>query len=341
MEAWRKQSKSLIDTLRDNVRITYVTTGLIDRLVQIKQGNIFFRDSSLGTLLFYLASIFLLLINKCIIVSLNPSDVRLYLLTYVLRNKRICNIHKTNYFGRINKRYLNVVAEKLKLIIVSTEEEKNALIQLGINSEKLFILRPSIHGTKYANLKEPLNKNIIRVLFASAPMEENDFVDKNIKNLIEGFSKFSAVRLSQLFIVCRNGCCVERIENMIKNSEQGDKIKAIDGLIDIKKFLKICHVAVVLSKSTRTTPPYPRSLIESLAAGRPIIATRCLSISSIIESEECGVSCGTSAEAFCEALMKVDSYYDEYLVNTRRTAYKYFSVTNEIKVAARLKKMDY
>ena len=65
-----------------------------------------------------------------------------------------------------------------------------------------------------------------------------------------------------------------------------------DERVDVDRVLARVHAAVVLSESSRLVKAYPHSLLESLAAGKPIVVSKGIAIADYAERTGCGRAVG-------------------------------------------------
>ena len=74
----------------------------------------------------------------------------------------------------------------------------------------------------------------------------------------------------------------------VKSFGLADRVEIIQETADISGILSHCHAAVVLSATSDQVKSYPNSLMESLAAGRPVLVSRSNPMSYYVEDNGCG-----------------------------------------------------
>ena len=122
------------------------------------------------------------------------------------------------------------------------------------------------------------------LLAGSAPWSRRQFRTKGFDMLLEAAERLPDLRLVLLW----RGVLREEIERRIGARGLGDRVKVIDERIDVDRVLARVHAAVVLSESPRLVKAYPHSLLESLAAGKPIVVSNGLAIAGEAERTGCG-----------------------------------------------------
>ena len=87
-----------------------------------------------------------------------------------------------------------------------------------------------------------------------------------------------------------------------------DRIEVLDGSVDVNAALAKVHAAAVLAETPKIVKAYPHSLLEALAAGRPVLVSRTIPMSDYVEAKGCGVVVEDSA-AFSAALDQLMTNY--------------------------------
>ena len=89
-----------------------------------------------------------------------------------------------------------------------------------------------------------------------------------------------------------------------------DRVEIIQEKEDISAIISRCHAAVVLSATSDLVKSYPNSLMEALAAGRPVLVSRSIPMSRYVEDK----GCGKVIEDLCleELINAIGEIMDEY-----------------------------
>jgi glycosyltransferase involved in cell wall biosynthesis len=67
-----------------------------------------------------------------------------------------------------------------------------------------------------------------------------------------------------------------------------DRVEIIHEKVDISRILSRCHAAIALSATSGQIKSFPNSLMEALAAGRPVLISRSIPMSRYVEDTGCG-----------------------------------------------------
>ncbi|MFZ2455886.1 MAG: glycosyltransferase family 4 protein [Candidatus Altiarchaeia archaeon] len=209
---------------------------------------------------------------------------------------------------------------RVKKIIAQSKKVRHLLQADGIKEEKIEMLYPVIDYDLFP-YSEPSPMEEFRILFASSPnLEapgEDNFTDKGVPLLLEAFKEFSKIHKSRLILVWR-GKYRKQLDS--KLNELGLKnVEVIDGNVDMPKIYSGVHVTMIPFINLKRSPDIPSTAIESLASGRPVIATKVAEISEIITNNNCGVAADVTLESLLESLNKCKQEYDTYRQNCRPT----------------------
>jgi len=212
--------------------------------------------------------------------------------------------------------------KRLNKIVVECNRDKRKLIEWGIHIKKIEVVYPGIDLKKFSFAKAKGNFNI---LFASSPMREIDFEKKGVNLVLRAAKEMAEIG----FIMLWRNVLLEKIKNKIKK----DNLKNV---LLVNKYIENMNDA--FAQAHATIMPYmqendkscPLSLIESLAAGKPVIVSDKVGVSDIIKKEKCGVVFKNEKD-IVSAVKELKKNYRDYQKNCRKTALKYFSIERFIK----------
>lgn len=255
-----------------------------------------------------------LLSSKKIIHIYTGLNDRPYL-SYFPKKKTI--LTSTNFFES-QKMKKTKALKKIHKIIVEADIQKEELLKLNIPEDKIGIIYPPVDLNKFNYRKAT---GIFKILNATCPSREIDFGRRGIFLLLESDNYLKNTQINFLW---RDG--FNLIQKILKN-------KQLKNLIFRNTLLE--NMNDEFSKNHCTIIPYtqfdeylkliPLSAIESLAAGKPILASSRTGIAQIIKKERCGVIFEPNKESLIVAIDEIKKNYHQYQKNCRKTAKKYFS----------------
>jgi glycosyltransferase involved in cell wall biosynthesis len=105
------------------------------------------------------------------------------------------------------------------------------------------------------------------------------------------------------------------------------RIEVVDRQCDVNTLLGGVCAAAVLAGTPGLVKSFPHSLIESLAAGKPVMVSRSIPMAEYVIREQCGVVVPSlEAGAFLEALQDLRENYRRYQSNALRVGRRDFSL---------------
>jgi len=225
------------------------------------------------------------------------------------------------------KEFAQKFAPRLKGIVAQSKRIKEKLLQIEVEAKRIHLIYPWVDLNKFKPT-EPPPLDEFRILFASAPNAEipgeNIFEEKGIPLLLEAFNEFAEEHKARLRLLWR-GYYNNALARKIKELDLGDKVEVVNEIVDTSKFISESHIIVIPFLNTRRSPEIPLSAVESLACGRPLIATSVVEIAEIIQEHECGCVSGSSKDELAASLRECFQDYHFYQRNCHRTAHKIFS----------------
>ena len=193
--------------------------------------------------------------------------------------------------------------EKMAAITVMDRGSYVRLRRQGV--KHLFLVRPGIRVERFTPHPLPWGGEI-RVMVGSAPWTKAQFRSKGVLTLLEA-AKLNR-RLHLVFLW--RGILVEELKRWIRTFGVEERVTVWDRLVDVNEVLRDVHAAVVLASTPALVKAYPHSLLESLAAGKPVLVSRAIPMAQEVEERGCGeVVEQVSAEAFLTALETLGRYY--------------------------------
>lgn len=195
----------------------------------------------------------------------------------VLKKPVVCSVMTTaSPFPGLLSRYPHYV-------VINTQRDAAYLKARGFNTYRVII--PGIDTSAVEESRIDYHSGEEFVLFCgSAPWTPGHFRQKGFDMLLSLASEMPDIRLVCLWRGVLYDEFIERIEHFALQ----DQVEVINRKVDINPILARIHAGIVLAESPGVAAAYPRSLLESLAAGRPVISSGCMAISEYIKEHSCG-----------------------------------------------------
>ncbi len=209
----------------------------------------------------------------------------------------------------------------LEAIVVESERDSKTLREIGVDSKKVFLIYP---GVPTHNIPAPPMDTPFTILFASSPIakDPDSLNRRGVSLLIQAAKRLADCQ----FIFLWRGRHTETLDLMLSRAGT-DNIKVIDKIIpNIDDVLTDVHCTILSPEDWDECKPCPNSLIETLACGRPVLASNRVGISNLIELERCGITFSPDPAEVQDAILKLRNNYEIYRKNALPTARRYFSV---------------
>jgi glycosyltransferase involved in cell wall biosynthesis len=94
------------------------------------------------------------------------------------------------------------------------------------------------------------------------------------------------------------------------------RVEIINEWTDVNRILARVHATVVLADSEKLVKAFPHSLMESLAAGKPVLVSACIPMADYVIGTQCGeVVPALTPEAMREAVRRLMTHYADRQAN--------------------------
>jgi glycosyltransferase involved in cell wall biosynthesis len=119
---------------------------------------------------------------------------------------------------------------------------------------------------------------------------------------------------------------VEEIHRRIAALGIEERVTVMDAIVDVNKILTSVHAAAIFATAPGILKSYPHSLLDALAAGKPVILSNTLALSDYVNRERCGVVVErVTPEAIMAALTELRAGYATYAHNAESVGRRDFS----------------
>ena len=208
----------------------------------------------------------------------------------------------TGGVDRLRRGYFSHMAA----ITVADEASWRRLREMGV--ERLFLVRPGIETARFTPRPKPLGTTF-HLLVGSAPWSREQFRSKGVLALLEAARREPRLRLTFLW----RGILAEEMARRVEAMGVASQVSVLDRLVDVDALLGEMHAAIVLAATPTIVKAYPHSLMEALAAGKPVLVSRAIPMAMTVERLGCGVVVEQlSAEAILEAVERLQRDYARY-----------------------------
>lgn len=171
---------------------------------------------------------------------------------------------------------------RLAAVVVPDERSLAQLQQWGVRNVRL--IRAGIDTARFSYTPAPPGKEFW-VLAASAPWTTEQFASKGIDALLAAAQQNPALRLVFLW----RDVLLKEMLRRVEQAKLADRATVINGLADVNARLGQVHATIALASQPGIVKSYPHSLLDSLAAGKPVLVSRAIPMADYVEANGCGV----------------------------------------------------
>lgn len=204
-------------------------------------------------------------------------------------------------------------------VTVTDARSLNRLRAWGLDNSVL--VRPGIDTTRFTCSPLPLRSEV-KLMVGSAPWTLTQFRQKGIEALLAAAQRSPQLRLVFLW----RGVLAEEMERRVHRLGLEGQVKILNRKVDVNEVLAGVHASITLATDAAIIRPYPHSLIESLAAGKPVIVSQCIPMADYVEQTGCGKAVeSVDATSILVALESLAREYEGLQRAARRVGQRDFS----------------
>lgn len=234
-------------------------------------------------------------------------------------NKKNMVITSPNFFSKERIRSKMRHLQKVRQIIIQSETQKKELIDAGIKEEKLSLIYPPVELERFSYHEPPPDFTILN---ASCPGKVRDLQKRGIYFLLDLDPYLGDEHMKFLWRGGEFSLFMDKIKNLaFKHINIENKIYT-----DMNRQYAQVHCTIIpYLQFDEYLKLIPTSVIESLAAGKPVLVSSKTGVAEIIRANACGVVFDPTRENLLHAIADLRKNYWRYQKNCRKTAEKYFS----------------
>jgi glycosyltransferase involved in cell wall biosynthesis len=178
---------------------------------------------------------------------------------------------------RINTRYFSSLAA----VVVADDRSQAQLKAWGL--ENVAQVRAGINVERFSCTPVPLHSTI-KLMVGSAPWTQTQFRTKGVDALLAAAQQDRRLRLVFLW----RGVLKDAIRRQIQRMNLTDQVTVLANRVDVNEILAGVHASITLAAARGIVKSYPHSLMESLAAGKPVLVSRPVPMADYVEKAGCG-----------------------------------------------------
>ena len=213
----------------------------------------------------------------------------------------------------------------LAAVVVSDERSLRRLKAWEL--ENAVLVRPGIDTSRFAYAPLPLHADKlhpseIRLMVGSAPWAKGQFRTKGVDALLMAAQRAPHLRLVFLW----RGVLADDMEHRVREMNLTKQVTVINRLVDVNEILAGVHASVTLATRPEIVKSYPHSLLDSLAAGKPVLVSQAIPMADYVTETGCGqVVDDVTPESILTAIEALTANYDKLQASARQVGQRDFS----------------
>ena len=205
-------------------------------------------------------------------------------------------------------------------LAVSDERSLNRLKAWGL--DRVYLVRVGIDQRRFSHTPLPLERDI-RLMVASAPWTPTQFRTKGVEALLEAAQQEPRLRLTFLW----RGVLSEMMYRRVADLGLEEQVEIIDQQVEVNQILAGVHATISLASDTGIIKAQPHALLDSLAAGKPVLVSRAIPMSDYVAQTGCGtVVEQVTAVDILMALAQLRENYTAFQAMARRAGQQDFTL---------------
>ncbi len=206
------------------------------------------------------------------------------------------------------------VRRSIDAIVVASRRNSSILKEWGFHN--VTVIPPGVDISRFSHQSVSRQSQFV-VLAGSAPWVSDQFVTKGFDALFAAVARQPRVRLVLLW----RGVLERKLDARLTTYDLHDRVEVVRERADVNAILGRVHATVVLAEHPHLIKEYPHSLIESLAAGKPVLVSEPIAMADYVRERGCGVVVPEiSTEAVEAALDSLMTEYDRYQMGASEAA---------------------
>jgi glycosyltransferase involved in cell wall biosynthesis len=226
-------------------------------------------------------------------------------------------------------RSLDRLSKRARLVVSNKRDV--ALLQSWGHTPAAMI-GPTVDKSHFSVCPLPLN-NKLTLLMASAPWVAEQFELKGIDILLD---TVKALHFLKLILVWR-GLLYDELVRRVRSRGISDRVEIVNGPVNISDYLARSHAAILIAKRPDQIKAYPHSLLESLAAGKPVVLSATIPMADFVRDNCCGVVIEEiNIFTMIKAIRSVMEHYADLADNAESLNLETFSVSRMLEMHKKL-----
>jgi glycosyltransferase involved in cell wall biosynthesis len=203
-----------------------------------------------------------------------------------------------------------------RAIVVQGERDRELMRQVGVSERAIRMIRPGVTIAPYREATGPFT-----LLFASSPLTAEHFVSRGIYLMLRVAARMPEVE----FLLVWRTRHLAKLQGII--AEHGIRnVTTMDGVVsDMGAVYDRVHATVLPAMEHQSFIPCPRSGLDSLAHGKPLLVSDFVGLAAGLTKWGAGVAFNPDGESLELAISRLRDGYAQYQGKAHGYMERYFS----------------
>jgi glycosyltransferase involved in cell wall biosynthesis len=216
---------------------------------------------------------------------------------------------------------------QFRAVVVQGERDREIMRQLGVREDALRVIRPGVGVAPYHEARDPFT-----ILFASSPLTAEHFLSRGIYLMVRAAARLPDVR----FLLVWRKRHLAKLQRAIA-AARATNVEIMDGVVsDMGALYDRVHATILPALEGRSFIPCPRSALESLGHGKPLLLSNCVSLADGVARANAGVAFDPTTDGLEAAIRHLRANYAAYQARTQCYLAERFSPQVHLELYRRL-----
>lgn len=212
--------------------------------------------------------------------------------------------------------------KRVHLILPSEHEQRQAKERQW---KETSVVYPGIETSILNAISPPQRNGEFVILAGSSPWAKEQFMQKGFDLMLKMVKTNTNIRLITLW----RGVLYNEWISMIEQYGVGDRVEVYNTWVDITTIMPRVHAAIVLADRSGIVRAWPHSLLEVLAAGRPVVISRSIPMAPFVQEKGNGIVIEKmECEELDQAIHALIRDYEKYQTSASQTGHLFSSARN-------------
>lgn len=211
--------------------------------------------------------------------------------------------------------------EKCEKIIVQTPGYRQAVLDHGIDPDKVELMFAPVDLTRFSQQKPRQLSGVPVVLFATSPRESKELHGRGVPLLLDAATELPHSLFRLLFRKWRSeNTAYEEMRQVLLKEPRANVELELRNVTDMSCEYKNADFTVIPFTHRDAGKPCPNSMVEGMACGLPVLISERSPMAEFVRENACGAVFGLSGDSIRKSFEWACRNYEELSTNAANVA---------------------